>query len=286
MHRGGGILRELNASSLLMASPPEALPVMAASDAADLEFEPEELAQAPLSIAVEREDTEMLQRILKLGVSPNHIEHGQPILFSALARQNIQCARALLDAGADTSVVNSLGGTALHQAICFGNARDEALNLLTNPPHNLKFPHPFMEAAYYGRLSELQELPVEVLQTEDGLGLNTMHYAALGGQVEALKFLIEKLPAGSVSQKSRFRGRTPLHLATMRDRVEAIDFLLQNGASVNEVDARGDNILILASRLARRKSLQHILTTMSLPIDAISEDMGDTALSIGTIQRV
>ena len=93
--------------------------------------------------------------------------------------------------------------------------------------------------------------------------------------------LLDKLPAGTVSRKSRVRERTPLHCAVLRDRVEAIDILLKNGSSAKELDMRGDNVLIMAARLGRIKSLNYILENKLCDLEAISEEMGDTALTIG-----
>ncbi len=60
-----------------------------------------------------------------------------------------------------------------------------------------------------------------------------------------------------------------------------IEFLLANGASAAEVDGRGDNLLILAARLGRLQSLKWVLAHKLCDIEAFSDEIGDTALSIG-----
>lgn len=247
------------------------------------EFDTEELEIPPFEKAIEKDDVVLLERLLQLGASPNarSLHDSNPPLLIALTSRSVKCARALLKAGADLRLLSVDKATAHHQAVFYDNDADEGLSLIEE--HGLTFEHPVFAAAYHGRVQELEKMTVGELQSEDSLAFTPLHYAAAGGHVAALKFLIEHLPsaAAAVSHRSKLRARTPLHCAVMRDRTAAIEFLLANGASSSQMDER-DNLLILAARLGRLQSLKWFLERKMFDLETRTGRVGDTALSIGT----
>lgn len=273
------------------APPTEAIivvtpPPNAASDSGSVyaDFEPEEIEQPPYLRVIERDDLPLLERLLKLGAPIDQRVHGavDPPILTCLSMGSLKCAKRLLEAGANINVSSKSMGNAHQMAVLFGHDDDEALKLVESC--GLKFGHPAHEAAYHGRVADLQAMSVADLEAEDSLGLISIHYAASGGHVPALRHLLERLPKGTVSLKSRFRLRAPIHCAVLRDRTEAIDFLVESGASLDELDARLDNLLILAARLGRLRSLKHLLAKKFYDLEATSGELGDTALTIGALR--
>ncbi len=74
--------------------------------------------------------------------------------------------------------------------------------------------HASHAAAYHGKIAELELLSVEELMTEDTLGSLYLDLPrSCRRSVPVLKLLLERLPAGSASRKSRFRA---VRLSTAR----------------------------------------------------------------------
>lgn len=84
------------------------------------------------------------------------------------------------------------------------------------------------------------------LETLDGRGNGILHYAALIGNVEIARILVD---AGiDIEQRNSQFQRTPLHLAAMSGHVAVMNFLLQRGAQINATDMHGFNAFLHAVR--------------------------------------
>ncbi|XP_044926542.1 ankyrin repeat domain-containing protein 60 [Mustela putorius furo] len=75
------------------------------------------------------------------------------------------------------------------------------------------------------------------------------------GHSDAVQYLLEH-GASCLSQSPM--GRTALHVAAAMGRLDCINHLLNHGASINERDARGETPMSLARRLNRRHSEQRM----------------------------
>ncbi|KAI5770222.1 ANKRD60 [Gulo gulo luscus] len=76
------------------------------------------------------------------------------------------------------------------------------------------------------------------------------------GHSDAVQYLLEH---GASCLSRSPMGRTALHVAAAMGRLDCINHLLNYGASINERDARGETPMSLARRLNRRHSEQRML---------------------------
>lgn len=141
--------------------------------------------------------------LLKLGIDPNTIIHGEPIIFNALDNKNLEVARALFAAGARTDVIGKNGFTPLIEEILQGTPEAVALVLQYDP--------------------------------NPGYG-NPLHQVAELGDIEKAQLLLDK--GININYQDRY-GRTPLHIAAMENETQMVEFLLANGADPHLVNNNG-----------------------------------------------
>ncbi|MCL7032504.1 hypothetical protein MKW94_001496, partial [Papaver nudicaule] len=98
-----------------------------------------------------------------------------------------------------------------------------------------------LEAAYEG-LEQLKKLELDRIlgdglptilgNTEDEEGRHALHYAAAGGRVDVLEYLIEEIKLDINVQDNA--GGTPLFLAATAGRVSTVGYLLKMGANPDQ----------------------------------------------------
>jgi ankyrin repeat protein len=167
-----------------------------------------------LSRAVQRNDPEMLQKLLSLGANPNATDGaGDPPLIGAV--RNMRLLTVLVDKGAD---VNHAGhdGTALVAALRMQS----------------------MDAAGY-----LISKGANPLVT-DSHGNTPLHVAAQSVRTTAAIPML--LAAGALPDAANQEGNTPLHLAARIHNQAAVDALLAGGAKVNIKNYAGQTPLALS----------------------------------------
>lgn len=72
--------------------------------------------------------------------------------------------------------------------------------------------------------------------TYDAKQYNAIHQAALDGDTVKLRELLHDHP--QLVNKADYDKNTPLHLATLHDRLDSVNFLLSDGANVNAQNAK------------------------------------------------
>ena len=102
-------------------------------------------------------------------------------------------------------------------------------------------------------LEELLKRPLnpmaicEALAEEDIEGMTALHYAAEYGRVEPMQLLLEARAEINANTSSVMgRDFAPLHLAVRRGHLEAVRFLVENGAEKEQPDHTGAAALELA----------------------------------------
>lgn len=80
--------------------------------------------------------------------------------------------------------------------------------------------------------------------------------AAHRGRINLITSLIENAE-GDVNMKTPF-GRTPLHAASSQGHSNAIDLMLERGASMDETDVQGKSALMIASQWGFKDSERHL----------------------------
>jgi HD superfamily phosphohydrolase YqeK len=106
-----------------------------------------------------------------------------------------------------------------------------------------------MTAALKGELAVLEAALQNAkdspeLRKTDAEGRTCIHYAAMGGSVPVLKFLIER---GVQKNSSDSKRRSPLFLAALYKQNDAFDFLLEQGGRLNQQAIGGMTIAHVAA---------------------------------------
>ncbi|KAI3875365.1 hypothetical protein MKW98_000042 [Papaver atlanticum] len=104
----------------------------------------------------------------------------------------------------------------------------------------------FLKAAHLGQLNLLKQFALgldplhgdgiaeTIENTKDGDGKRAIHFAASGGSVQVLKYLIEELKL-EIDVKDG-SGKTPLSRASIEGRLAAVEYLLEMGANPEITD--------------------------------------------------
>lgn len=152
----------------------------------------------------------------------------------------------LLDKGLDIDLKLKKSNTALHYAV--GEDNLESVKFLLNHGANVnvkgqKEATPSLIAASKGCIKVLKVLldaGAANIHARDATGKSFLHHAVIGVNLtkdikprqQVIKLLLEK--GLEVNDKDQ-SGQTPLHFAVFRESFELVEFLLKNGAGVDEV---------------------------------------------------
>lgn len=110
-----------------------------------------------------------------------------------------------------------------------------------------------LEASKIGDLETLKRIEHDKQSLVDSNGASCLHYAARGGSVHVIEYLI-KSAGFSIQQRSK-SGATALHDAAAKGNTAVVKWLVENTELfVNDQDNAGATALHLAARF------QHILT--------------------------
>ncbi|XP_017532427.3 ankyrin repeat domain-containing protein 16 [Manis javanica] len=107
---------------------------------------------------------------------------------------------------------------------------------------------PFMDAIQCGHVNVARLLLTKhkaCVSTEDSLGAQAIHRAAITGQNEAIRFLVSELGI-DVDVRTTSAHLTALHYAAKEGHVSTIQMLLSLGADINSKDERNRSALHLA----------------------------------------
>jgi len=86
----------------------------------------------------------------------------------------------------------------------------------------------------------------------------TLHEAALNGQLEILKLLIED--GSNINLIDNYNGRTPLHFAALSGHLKIVKLLIKNGIDINIKDKSGKT----AEDIACNKEVSELIKTTKL----------------------
>ena len=195
--------------------------------------------------------TEIVALLLEHGADINgRSRDGGTALHAAAFLGRIETVKLLLENGADANLQSNIGGTAMDGAKLdweFTKAiigmiqievneaevkagRTKVIELLSEQPKNVSPSHNLWKAASAGDLSAIKDAlndSADLNALDSQFGITPLGWAALNGQTEAAKLLIEK--GADVNARNR-DGATPLHSAAFLGRIETVKLLLENGA--------------------------------------------------------
>uniref|UniRef100_A0A3Q2P2S6 Ankyrin repeat domain 52 n=1 Tax=Fundulus heteroclitus TaxID=8078 RepID=A0A3Q2P2S6_FUNHE len=195
-----------------------------------------------------------------------------------------RCLDFLLDNGANPTLKNSMGYSAVHYAAAYGNKQhlelllEISFNCLEEVESNIPV-SPLHLAAYYGHCEALYLLceTLVSLDVRDIDGQTALHLAAKRGFSKCVEVLLEH--QASYTLKDYKQKRTALHAAAAEGQVDCLLLLVnreQSAAVIDCQDAQGQTALILAA-LGRHTDCVHILLEKNANPDA-ADKQGFTAL--------
>lgn len=180
--------------------------------------------------------------------------------FKAVQLDDVRTVQTLLHRGFDPNTVNPSGLSGLILAVREPSLR-VAKELISWPQtkvdiRNDKDESPLMLAALKGHLALVKQL-VERDADVNKTGWTALHYAASGGHVEVIDFLLEN--SAYIDAESP-NGTTPLMMAAMYGSPESVKMLIQAGADLNLKNMLGMTALDFAVRANRQNSKELIET--------------------------
>jgi len=183
--------------------------------------------------------------------------------FKAVQFDNVRTVQTLLQRGFDPNTVNPEGVPALMLAV-----REPSLKvaeLLASWPQtktevrNANDESPLMLAALKGYLPLVKKLVANDADVNKP-GWTPLHYAATGGHVAVLEFLLDE--SAYIDAESP-NGTTPLMMAAMYGSPEAVKVLIQAGADLTLKNQLGMTALDFAVRGQRPNARELIETGLS-----------------------
>lgn len=225
--------------------------------------------RTPLHWAAIRRQPELVESLLSAGANPQPIASGGDTPLHLLAwgvedEACLRCTDKILRAGADPNVLNMYGQAALHAA-AWENRE----------------PHRFMGLLFdNGAQSDIRRS-----STDD----TPLHQAIAAGSLANVQFLITK--GGANIDLPDDCGRTSLLRAVRYNRVDIIEWLLEQGAKVDIVNGSGDHghetILHIAARYAELETLQVLVRHADLKgVDlSLRDQLGLTAAQSWQLSR-
>ncbi|CBI25437.3 unnamed protein product, partial [Vitis vinifera] len=216
-----------------------------------------------IHVAAAFDRTEELARLVKLlGSGPLDFRdnEGRTALHLAVSKGNIQCARTLVEAGADPTI------TAGHRGRSpLDIARDKGHKEIVEI---LEQGETVLTTARRGELKPLELLLQRgaSINHRDQYGLTALHVAAIKGHKDVALLLI-RFGLGLECQDSE--GHAPLHLAVEGGSMETVEVLVDEGANINARSKRGATPLYMANALGYHDIAQFLVnrgaSSSSLP---------------------
>uniref|UniRef100_A0A3Q2QDF2 Ankyrin repeat domain 52 n=1 Tax=Fundulus heteroclitus TaxID=8078 RepID=A0A3Q2QDF2_FUNHE len=229
----------------------------------------DDLGRSPLHYAAANGNSQCTISLVRAGAEVNEADLTgcSPLHYAAASHTFSGCLDFLLDNGANPTLKNSMGYSAVHYAAAYGNKQH--LELVSHEVESNIPVSPLHLAAYYGHCEALYLLceTLVSLDVRDIDGQTALHLAAKRGFSKCVEVLLEH--QASYTLKDYKQKRTALHAAgTSR--------LEQSAAVIDCQDAQGQTALILAA-LGRHTDCVHILLEKNANPDA-ADKQGFTAL--------
>jgi ankyrin repeat protein len=189
----------------------------------------------------------------------------QLIHVFALLRKTLSLL-ILLDRGGDLNATTDTNANCLHCAAAGGDERLVEILISkgfqsddrVDGPGGRKM-SPLMLGArmgHVGVLSVLVEKGGADVNAKDKEGNTALIYASARGYVDAVQYLLDQ---GAKTQAETSNGSTALQLAAGAGHVSILSLLLRYGADVNAVDKRGYSSLFCAAAKGRKEAVEELL---------------------------
>lgn len=245
---------DINVKNVQLDSPLLAAIIAEKDDAAKLfimkgaDFQKPARGVSPLFQSARRNQREVVELLLAKGAD---IENGLILNFIVTQPDLYDMAKFFIEKGADVNRKDRNGDTPLQSATIYGKSLrmidlllDHGADIDTSNNGIIRI---LNTAAACGaeRLVKftLEKMRDRKIQNQDESNA-LMRNALIGGSVEIVKLLQAKnIP---LSFGPDIRGRTPLHIVAENDKPEMLEFLVQNGADINQRTKSGKSAFNLA----------------------------------------
>jgi ankyrin repeat protein len=190
---------------------------------------------SPARIAI-RENGDFLEAILTPASLASVDPAGKTILHLAAEAGNARAANTILKAGADFSLRDKNGKSALDFALERADSKNHAetaeqlilAGAVSNNPLYAYFAPAAKSSNYNLRIAD---------------GMTPLHYIAREGYIGYLTFILERKADANLKNAS---GASPLHEAARSGNIRVMQTLIDYGAEVNAQDAKGNSVLHVA----------------------------------------
>lgn len=116
---------------------------------------------------------------------------------------------------------------------------------------------------------------VKILKSYDNHGHTPLHWAALGGYSDVIKFFINC--GVEINEQSRSDyGPYPIHWACVNGHILCVDLLIQNGASIDCTDNKGCTPLIITAQYGKAMLAGYLIGKGAKTF--LTDHEGDSAL--------
>lgn len=227
-----------------------------------------------LHLAVKHGKGETIDALLAAGADiEGHNNNGYTPLALAASTGRADALRRLIAAGAEVNAEVHDGSTAL--SLASARSSTAAVEILLAAKADPDLDKPLLTAVRYGRtdiVRKLLEAGAKIdLHDSDGHGL--LHRAAQQGAEEIFTLLVEK--GAEIDQRDKQHGYTPLHWAIYYNRMQMVEYLLEQGADPHIKNNKGHAALQIA-RDRNNDSIAYLLEQREKPVRP-GYDMPETA---------
>uniref|UniRef100_A0A7N6C151 Ankyrin repeat domain 52 n=1 Tax=Anabas testudineus TaxID=64144 RepID=A0A7N6C151_ANATE len=241
---------------------------------------------SPLHYAAANGNRQCTMSLVRAGAEVNELDLTgcSPLHYVAASHTFCGCLDFLLDNGANPTLKNSKGYSAVHYAAACGNKQhlelllEISFNCLEEVESNIPV-SPLHLAAYYGHCEALCLLceTLVSLDVRDIEGRTALHLAARRGFVSCVEVLLKH--QASYTLKEHKHKWTALHVAAAEGHVDCLLLLVNGDQSANVIDSsdtQGQTALMMAA-LGGHTDCVHILLEKGAKADA-ADRKGFTAL--------
>uniref|UniRef100_A0A673ATL0 Ankyrin repeat domain 52 n=1 Tax=Sphaeramia orbicularis TaxID=375764 RepID=A0A673ATL0_9TELE len=249
------------------------------------------LGRSALHYAAANGNSQCTISLVRAGAEVNELDLTgcSPLHYAAASHTFCGCLDFLLDNGANPTLKNTKGYSAVHFAAAYGNKQhlelllEISFNCLEEVESNIPV-SPLHLAAYYGHCDALRLLceTLVSLDVRDIEGQTALHLAAKRGFTQCVEVLLKH--QASYTVKEHKHKRTALHAAAAEGHVDCLLLLVNKEQSADVIDSpdtQGQTALMLAT-LGRHIDCVHILLEKGAKADA-ADKKGFTALHRATM---
>lgn len=212
----------------------------------------------PLHEASQNNNLDCVEYLLSRGVCVDSLKRADwTSLMLASVKSSLKLINALVERGASLSARNKDGWTPIHIAVRSG--RIEIVS-------------------YFISLNE------NLWKTNSNNGRGILHTACIHGHYEMVQYLVKNTPI-SVHLKDSC-GLTPLMDAAKGGSSDIIDFLVANGANLNDADDLGKQCIHVAAQANQSNIIRHLMKYYSIDINSPTNVGQSTALHIACKERL